>query len=120
MRKMIMSNTPNIGDIYKVLIYFEDDETQYKSRPAVIINIQEDKYFTIAEITSIPPNVPPKYYDSFKVPIYKYSEAGLNRMSYVKANKLHKIVEDKLYEFLGKMDLEDLQNAINKIIEINE
>lgn len=109
-----------IGDVYKVLIYFDDGTNRYKSRPALIINkqtFQGVNIFTIAEITSVSPKSPPTYYDGFKVPIREWGKIGLDKKSYVKTHNIHKIEEDKLYEYIGKMNNKDFELIFDTIIE---
>lgn len=105
----------SVGDIYKVLISFEDDPSQNKSRPAVIIDIQdsEDSIFIaiLSPITGSAPKKPPTYYDAYKVPIEKWQEAGLHKKSYVKSNQIIEVPKNALFKQIGKMNIKDLEKA---------
>ncbi|AVB12165.1 type II toxin-antitoxin system PemK/MazF family toxin [Bacillus subtilis] len=109
-----------VGDIYLVEVAFEDDPSKSKERPVVVIDVDEQDNITvlaISEITSQGPKNPPKYFDQFKTPINKWKQAGLDKMSYVKANKVNIIEEQALKKHLGSMEFEDLYRAIKKIEE---
>jgi mRNA interferase MazF len=107
-----------IGDIYSVEIYFEDNPSQSKLRPVLIIDI-EDNVYLFAEITSVAPNNPPAYYDQFKIPINSWQQAGLLKPSFVKAHKLHKAEEDKFIIYRGKIEYPECTNILKKIIQLN-
>ncbi|KUO73230.1 MAG: hypothetical protein APF81_14015 [Desulfosporosinus sp. BRH_c37] len=50
-------------------IFFEDNPSEFKIRPILIIEVDPDSaLFTIAEITSSQPKIPPTYHDRFKEP----------------------------------------------------
>ncbi|MEL7658597.1 MAG: hypothetical protein AAGU75_22120, partial [Bacillota bacterium] len=81
---------PNIREIYRVRIFFEDDPTQFKTRPILIIDVDSDsELFTITEITSSMPKNPPTYHDRYKEPIINWRRSGLNEPSYVKTHKIY-------------------------------
>ncbi len=113
----------DIKDIYLVKIYYEDNQKHFKNRPVVIINKNtneaEEELYTISEITSSKPKTPPSYYDEFKEPIIKWKKAGLDKMSFVKSNKLHLVKSDKLYKKIGVMENDDFFRIVKRIIEEN-
>ncbi|KUO53154.1 MAG: hypothetical protein APF76_03685 [Desulfitibacter sp. BRH_c19] len=108
-----------IGNIYWLEIYYEDKD-ESKIRPILIVNHEKDSnLLTIAEITSSPPNNPATYFDQFKEPIYKWKDAGLSRLSYVKTHKLHRIAKDELGSYCGELDGDEFFRILDKIIEVN-
>ncbi|AEB77358.1 type II toxin-antitoxin system PemK/MazF family toxin [Clostridium botulinum] len=110
----------DIKDIYIVRIYYEDKIEKAKNRPIIIINknvTDKETSYTISEITSAKPKDPPRHFDKFKEPIVKWKEAGLDKMSFVKVNKLYKIPSNKLYKKIGVMTDEDFDKVINRIVK---
>ncbi len=109
------------GDIYSVRIFYEDNTQEYKNRPVLIINVEEDlvNFYTVAEITKSAPSNPPRYYDRFKEPILHWRKSGLKSPSYVKTHKIHKIPEDKLLKFCGELEENELIRILYRIVEVN-
>jgi uncharacterized protein YifN (PemK superfamily) len=101
-----------IGDIYKVRIKF-DDKNIFKIRPVIIINIKND-YYIIVEITT---KKHTGYYDQFKIPINYWKEANLNKLSYFKTDKVHKVAYDKLYQYIGAANVEDIINCQIEVVK---
>lgn len=109
---------PDIREIYRVKIFFEDNPFEFKIRPILIIDVNLDSgLFTITEITSSQPKVPPSYYDQFKEPIINWRRAGLTEPSYVKTHKIFRVEKDKLLEYVGKMPSHDFDRILARIIE---
>ena len=68
---------PDPRDIYLVKIYYKGQTGTFKTRPVLLINNLANDWVTIAEITSVPPKLPPSYYDKFKEPIINWIDCGL-------------------------------------------
>lgn len=110
----------NIGEIHSVIIYYDKNPEDYKIRPVLIIDFDDDTNIcTFAEITSSPPKTPPTYYDQYKEPIYKWKEAGLQKLSYVKTHKIHKAHQDKLVIHNGRIDEQELMRILYRIVEVS-
>lgn len=109
----------NIGDIYWTEIYYED-KVESKVRPVLVVNDEVgSSLLTIAEITSSPPNSPPIYFDQYKEPIYKWKDAGLSRLSFVKTHKLHRIAKNELGTYCGELDWNEFLRILDRIIAVN-
>ncbi len=109
-----------IGQIYRVEIEFEDKPNESKFRPVLIYNDKDELgLYPIVEITSVPPNDPPKFHDGYKQPINKWLESGLEKPSYVKIHKITRVEESALVSFYGNMDIEDLDKVLVKIVELH-
>ena len=109
-----------IGDIYSVKIFYEDDPSQYKTRPVLVVDVEEElSLYTIAEITRTSPKNPPTYFDQFKEPIFDWRRAGLNSPSYVKTHKIHRVPEDKLLRYCGELGSNELVRILNRIVDVN-
>ena len=112
---------PKIGDIYTAIIYYRGSSGNSKPRPVLVINDLGSGFYTIAEITSVPPKNPPSYYDGFKESIIKWKECGLDEASFVKCkdNNIHKVEGIRLHQYIGSIDPNDFNNIINKILICN-
>lgn len=110
---------PDSRDIYTVRIYYKGQSGTFKSRPILVINELGNGWYTIAEITSVPPKDPPSYYDQLKEPIIKWDECGLDKPSFIKCKNIHNIEGSRLYQQIGIMDTDDFINIINKIDTYN-
>lgn len=111
---------PDIRHIYSVRVFFEDNPSEFKIRPILIIEVDHDSaLFTITEITSSLPKVPPTFHDRFKEPIINWRRAGLTEPSCVKTHKIYRIEQDKLLKFIGKVPARDFDRIVAKIIDIN-
>lgn len=110
----------NIGDIYKVIIYYKNKSSDGKSRSVLIINIDSSNsdICTIVEIASALPEKD-NYYSKFKEEIKNWQQCGLNKPSYVKCKNIHNIETERLYEKIGTMKKDDLCNILCKIAEHN-
>lgn len=111
---------PSVGEIHSVIIYFENNPQDFKIRPVLIIDIDANTNIcTFAEITSSGPKNPPSFYDQFKEPIYKWKEAGLEKLSFVKTHRIHKAHKDKFVIFNGNMNEQELNRILYRIVEVN-
>ena len=98
-------------------IYYKGQEGEAKRRPVLIIDDSEDDLLTIAEITSVEPNDPPKTFDLFKVEIADWKAAGLDKPSWVKCYKtnVHRVPKDRLIKFIGEVEDLTMLNVLEKI-----
>ena len=106
-----------IGDIYKVIIYYRGTSGRGKSRPVLILNIQGN-FYTIVEITGTPPKNPPKYYDLAKEEIHDWQNYNLDRLSWIKCANRHVIENPRLYQKIGSMkDTDEFERIVDKVNE---
>lgn len=113
---------PNIGDIYKVKVFFKGTSGPYKVRPVLIVDEDsENGLFTIAELTSVEPKNPPGRFDAYKQKLEDWGSAGLDEETYVKCFKgnIHRVQDYRLFEFIGSVTSDDITNIFTKIIELN-
>lgn len=112
---------PEIGDIYKVQIFFEGASGPYKSRPVLILDYDDNnKNYTIVEITSKAPKDPPGYYDFAKEEIKNWKDYGLDKPSYVKCKNISNVNGLRLYEKIGTMkNTDEFNHIVDRIDECN-
>ncbi len=108
----------NFGELHTAYVYFKGTEGDFKTRPVLIIDDSEEALITFAEISSVEPNIPPKYFDSFKIEIIEWSQAGLNEHSWVKCHKgnIHRVPKDRVGKYIGIVDDESLLRIIDRIV----
>jgi mRNA interferase MazF len=81
-----MPSSISIGDIFLFRVDFQDDPETSKERPVVVLSISDEEVVvTVAQITSVGPNIEnPTYHDQFKFPILNWEKSGLDRSSWIK------------------------------------
>lgn len=113
---------PHIGNIHLAKIYYRGRSGASKVRPVLIIKDQGNRgLYTIVEVTSIPPNHLPGFFDTYKEKIDHKKRTGLGKASYVKCheNNIHKVKKYRLHRRLGSLDRNDLSRIIERISEGN-
>jgi hypothetical protein len=111
-----------LGDIFWISVtYPKTGETEV--RPVVIYDFDEDipVIVSFAAITSSKIIDFDGKFDKWKVPIFRYREAGLD-YSFVKANCIATVDKSafKPSNYIGNMDKLDLKNVKNRIAEFLE
>ena len=116
--------TVQVGDIFWHTVYYRNGAME--TRPVVIFKIKNGQAIAAyATITgSSIKNVKGKY-DKWKVPIFKWATAGLEKGSYVKVNcyaytPISMFESKKIKDYIGQMDQIDFNNVIQKIEEFVE
>lgn len=111
-----------LGSVYKGYFQYQDKPETKDFRRMVLIDItgENSDVGIMTQITGQPPKDPPKYYDQFREPIYKWQEAGLTKMSYARVNKNFTLPFNVLSKPIGKMSEEEfLRIALAAINYIN-
>ncbi len=112
--------TPCIKDIYLMKVYFKGVSGDYKIRPVLVIDYDDElQLYTIVEVTTVPPKSPPGYYDKFKEPINDWQKSGLDDPSFVKCKNIHRAEQKRLVKRLGSLNAADFKGIIEKIILYN-
>lgn len=112
----------NIGDIFYFDVGYEDDPSEFKKRPVLLLSEDEDNILFMVATTSRPRNHPFKWYDHKKIPINNWRRIGLSKPSWCLAGRLISLpraeVEPLVKEedYIGKIN----QYDFNKIIEAVE
>lgn len=101
---------PNKWEIWYAKVKFEDDPTQVKSRPVLVIS-PEKCYILSLKITG----TAPRGGYSGEYALLKWKEAGLNKQSTVRASKRLRLVSTDFIHKIGRLHPVDII-AIQKII----
>ncbi|RAK15315.1 PemK-like, MazF-like toxin of type II toxin-antitoxin system [Anoxybacillus vitaminiphilus] len=109
-----------IGDIFWFdVTYPSTGETE--TRPVVIIDIIDDTpvFATFATITGSNIKDFNDRFDKWKVPLFQWEHAGLEKGSYVKANCIAQVEASafKKEDYIGKIHPYDLKNVNKKVEE---
>ncbi len=100
------------GDVYLIKVHYQlTGET--KIRPVVIVSNEKaiDLDVLISPITGQAAR------NEFDVPIKKWREAGLEKPSVARTSKITMIHNSILYKQIGKLDITDLNNILEKCRE---
>lgn len=102
------------GEVWKVDFPFEDDPTQSKIRPCVILDVDDDTLEVLSiKVTTHEPR------DEYDVPIFKWSEANLIEPSFARVSKVELLKKEAFIKKLGELDIIDFKNIVNKFKEYN-
>ncbi|EJR29729.1 MULTISPECIES: type II toxin-antitoxin system PemK/MazF family toxin [Bacillus cereus group] len=109
-----MSNY-ELGHIYYIDKAFEDDPSQSKRRPAIIVDIDEqnDTIYTLVATTSQGRKDPPKHYDQFKHPIINWRKSGFTEPSWALCYSVVELPKEALLDFVGTMDDRDYDRLLD-------
>ena len=107
----------NRWDVYRAYIHFEDDTTQGKKRPILMLNVSDSQFIT-CKITS-------KYRDEeLEYAVKDWRGAGLDRPSYVRLEHKVYLAPDTEMVKLGtlqKVDIDNIKILCQKYdIKLNE
>ena len=100
------------GEIWLVNFPLEEDNTQFLSRPAVILNANLDDVLAI-KVTK----TEPRSNDDFDVSIDNWQYANLNYKSTARVSKTQNINKHQFKHKIGNLHFSDLIKLQNKYIE---
>jgi mRNA-degrading endonuclease toxin of MazEF toxin-antitoxin module len=96
----------NVGDIWFVDFPFEDDKSQSKERPCIIIDVDTLEVLSI-KVTTHKPR------DEYDIPIFKWREANLSEPSFARVSKTMAFSKNDFIRKIGELDLIDFRNIAN-------
>lgn len=100
----------NVGDVWEVIFPFEDDSTQSKPRPCVVMDVETLEVLSIKVTTH-------DARDEYDIPIFKWQEAGLIEPSFARVSKFTYINKQDFIRQYGKLHLKDFKNISNAFKE---
>lgn len=101
---------PNKWEIWIAEVKFEDDLTKSKERPVLVVDKENEIYFSI-KITS---HAPREKYDG-EYSIQKWEKAGLSKPSTLRTSKRLELIDSDFRRKLGKLSTVDIVE-VKKII----
>jgi hypothetical protein len=106
-------------DIYNIYREYDQDPTEGKKRPNLVIFVDEDDIYCLP-ITGTSPNDPPKHKDDFwKIGIEEWKQIPLTKESWILINQ-SKIVSREDIEkatYLGPLQEDDWNKVVKKTDE---
>ena len=98
------------GEVWWAIFPYEEDPTQYKHRPVVVID-QDIVGILSVKVTS------QSVRDKYDVEIVNWQYAKLNKSSVVRVSKLITILESDFDRKIGKLHPDDLLNVETTLME---
>ena len=94
--------------VWRAAVYFEDDPTEFKERPVVIL---DDRVLLCVslKVTSKEKN------DRYHVRLKQWRAAGLSKPSWVDVSKVLEIKEQDFVSEIGMLDIEDITAIISRL-----
>ena len=114
-----------LGEIFWLEVGYQDNPSESKIRPAIIVAEKDNYLLTLVATTSVPPNDPPKYFDQFKIPILNWHRSGLLKPSWVQGLRLIHLTREQLRalvreeDFIGRMNEQDFNHLVGEIERIH-
>ncbi len=100
----------NKWEVWLAKVKFEDDPTEAKLRPVLVIDLQR-VYFISLKVTTHEPR--PCYYGEY--PLQKWQAAGLDKPSTVRVSKRLQLIERDFVKKIGRLHPNDIL-AIQKML----
>lgn len=106
------------GDLFTAKLYYRGTSGPYKIRPVLVVDDSSFPMVTLAEITTTEPNIPPKYFDRFKIEVKDWKTAGLHEQSWVKCylGNVHRVHRNRLNKRIGSVNEETLIDVLITIL----
>lgn len=107
-----MMVTPNKWEVWLAEVKFEDDLTQVKRRPVLVV-APDEQYILSLKITSHMPRV--NFLDEYS--IVRWADAGLKKASTIRCSKRLNLIESDFVHKIGRLhpvDIMNIQNILNE------
>lgn len=103
---------PERWEVWLAKVAFEDDPSQTKTRPVLVIS-ETECYILSLKITSHDPR--PNYQGEYQ--IQRLEESGLNRPSTIRTSKRLRLVQSDFVKKLGRLHFVDIIE-VRKILSV--
>lgn len=103
----------NVQEVWTVEFPFEDNPTQSKIRPCIIIDIDTLEVLSIKVTTH-------ESRDEYDIPIFKWKEANLIEPSYARVSKSMSIPKESFIKKCGMIADVDFKNISKAFIKYNK
>jgi mRNA interferase MazF len=113
------------GEIYWLEVGYQDNPSESKTRPAIIVDIDDDELLILVAATSVPPHNTPKYFDRYKIPILNWRKAGLPKPTWAQGFRLLTLTKIDMQsavkeeDYIGRMDEVDFNYLVNELERIH-
>ena len=93
----------DVGEVWEVNFPFDDDDSQSKRRPCVIMDIDTLEVLSL-KVTTHEPR------DEYDIPIFKWRDANLLEPSFARVSKVAFIKKNDFLMKNGELELSDFSN----------
>lgn len=113
----------SIGEVYDLVVEFQEGDGRRKTRPVVIIDIDEGEpvVLLVAPLTGAAPKEtePIGYYEQFKIPVDDWQEVPLKKETWVKSHpgNLVRVEPSCLGTRRGQLTERDLKKVLQAIFQ---
>lgn len=108
---MMAGFNPRKWEIWLATVYFEDNPTQAKERPVIILDITASYVYVAIKVTSSAPRAGyPKEYV-----IRKWAEAGLDKHSTARCSKILRIPRSEMIHYIGTLHPVDIMGILKLV-----
>lgn len=106
-----------VGEVWAIDFPYEDDPTQSKVRPCIILDINDDE--CTLEVLTIKVTTHDSR-DDYDVPIFKWKEANLPEPSFARVSKTNIFRQNDFLKKYGELHVVDFKNIVSKFIEYTQ
>ena len=93
-------------DVWIADFPFEDDETQSKKRPVIVLDVDDDTCSVFSmKVTSTKP------YGEFEIELFDWAEIPLDHISTADASRVVEISKSKFRKRIGRLSNDDWENV---------
>ena len=108
---MMAGTDPQKWEIWLATVYFEDNPTQAKERPVIVIDITASYIYVAIKVTGTAPRL--KYAKEYAIRNWAY--AGLRKASTARCSKILRIPRSEMIHYIGTLHPVDIME-IQKIL----
>ena len=102
----------DIGEIWGVDFPFDDDSSQSKIRPCLILDVETLEVLSLKVTTHVAR-------DEYDIPIFKWRDANLPKPSFARTSKAVSLPKKSFLKKYGKIDDMDFGNIIEAYMKFN-
>jgi len=119
---MTNNNILNFGNIHDTYVAFEEDPSNGKTRPVLIIKEKSSNLYAVMLITGTPPKKGHEFQEKTRYEILDWQACGLDKKSYVKSypRDMRNIPESNLAKHRGCFTPRDNQQFKQHIKELQQ
>ncbi|WP_368900863.1 type II toxin-antitoxin system PemK/MazF family toxin [Oceanobacillus oncorhynchi] len=116
----------DLGDIFYIEVAYDDDPTQSKRRPAIVISEDGEDLRILITTTSKERNHPFHRHDYYKIPIHNWRKSGLTEPSWCRGKVLIEVSLSELQDvvssedFIGKLTEDDFNYIEEELIKLHD
>lgn len=114
-----------IGDLFYYDVAYEDDPSQYKNRPVLLLDKDENEVLMLISTTTKGRGNLFKYHDYYKIPIPDWRKAGLREASWCRGKVLISAPKEEVEanlsseDYIGRIQPSDFNFILKELEKIH-